>query len=174
MWTMPPNTAPEPGTAAESNAGRSQCGRSRWVRCCHRFAALVRRLFRVDSSPRVKRILVIDDDSDMRAMLEQTLRSAGYEVVLAANGTQGIRYYHANPTSLVITDLFMPKKAGLETIIELRRDFPDVSIIAISGKPTGGTLLSIAQRLGAVKTIEKPFQHHELLRAVEEVLAAKA
>jgi DNA-binding NtrC family response regulator len=120
------------------------------------------------------RILVIDDDAEMRAMLEQTLASVGHEVVLAANGKQGMRQYRAKPPSLVITDLFMPEKEGLETIIELRRDFPNVEIIAMSGKPTGNTLLSIAMHLGAARTIEKPFHPRDLLSAVEEVLGSKA
>jgi len=118
----------------------------------------------------MERILVIDDDAEMRAMLEQTLKSAGHEVVLAANGKQGVKCYRANPTKLVITDLYMPEKEGLETIIELGREYPEVAIIAISGKPTASALLSIAGRLGAVKTITKPFQPQELLSAVGEVL----
>jgi len=75
-----------------------------------------------------------------------------------------MRQYRANPTRLVVTDLFMPEKEGLETIIELRR-ISRGCIIAMSGKPTASALLSIASRLGAIKTVAKPFQPHELLTA---------
>src|SRR5437867_9137098 len=103
-------------------------------------SSFLQRLFRVNSPLRVPRIIVIDDDAEMRAMLEQTLKSAGHEVVLAANGKQGVKCYRANPTKLVITDLYMPEKEGLETIIELGREYPEVAIIAISGKPTASAL----------------------------------
>jgi CheY-like chemotaxis protein len=116
------------------------------------------------------RILVIDDDTEMRAMLEQTLRSAGHEVALAEDGKQGVALYRAQPAALVLTDLFMPNREGLETIIELRKDYPGILIIAMCGKPGAGGLLSIAQRLGAARVIQKPFHPHELLQAVEEVL----
>src|SRR5262245_34480726 len=79
-------------------------------------------------------ILIIDDDPDMRAMLEQTLQSAGHEVTMAANGNQGLEVQCAKPASLIITDLLMPEKDGLETIIDFRRGFPKVPIIAISGR----------------------------------------
>jgi CheY-like chemotaxis protein len=74
---------------------------------------------------------------------------------------------------LVITDLFMPEKEGLETIRELRRDFPKVPIIAMSGEPGQPTLLGIAKRFGAARTIEKPFDRKEMMSAVEEVLGTK-
>jgi DNA-binding response OmpR family regulator len=71
---------------------------------------------------------------------------------------------------LVITDLFMPKKEGMATIMELRRDFPEVAIIAISGLSDAALLLSVARKLGAAKTFEKPFEPEELLTAAEELL----
>jgi DNA-binding NtrC family response regulator len=116
------------------------------------------------------RILVIDDDVEMRSMLEQTFAAAGHEVVLAADGKNGLREYRAQPAGLVITDIFMPEKEGLETIGELHREFPTVKIIAMTGKPGAGNILDVAKRLGAIKTIEKPFRPDEILRVVEEVL----
>jgi DNA-binding response OmpR family regulator len=71
---------------------------------------------------------------------------------------------------LVVTDLFMPNKEGLATIMELRRDFPKVAIIAISGMSDAAPLLSVARKLGADKTLEKPFQAEELLMAAKELL----
>ena len=120
------------------------------------------------------RILVIDDDSDMRLLLEQTLRPAGHDVVTAKDGKEGIQMYRAAPAELVLTDLFMPNQEGLETIIQLRKDFPEVLIIAMSGKTGANTMLSIARRLGAVSILEKPFAPDQLIRVVDEVLRSEA
>lgn len=115
-------------------------------------------------------VLVIDDDPDMRELLRVTLEGAGHKVTLASNGREGVERYRAKPTDLVITDLFMPDQEGIETIKQMRIEFPDLSIIAISGKPTGGTMLTVAQRLGARAVLQKPFLPQELLEAVEESL----
>ena len=116
------------------------------------------------------RILVIDDDPDMRALLEQTLKSAGQEVVLAADGKEGMEQYRAKAADLVITDIYMPNQEGLETIREFRGRFPKVAIIAMSGRGDAGAMLSIAQKLGAVEILQKPFLADELLTAVGKAL----
>ncbi len=116
------------------------------------------------------RILVIDDSAAVRELLEQMLRLTGHDVAVAGNGKEGLEQIRRQPVELVITDLFMPEKEGLETIQELRRDFPDIAIIAMSGEPGLPSLLGIAKRFGAVKTIEKPFDRTEMMAAVEEVL----
>ena len=118
------------------------------------------------------RILIIDDDPQILDMLGQTLEREGHEVVDAPNGKEGLKLYRENPTDLIITDLIMPEKEGIETIMELRRDFPDVKIIAISG---GGhndadQYLSMAQKLGVQRTFAKPVARAELLKAVRELL----
>jgi DNA-binding response OmpR family regulator len=115
-------------------------------------------------------ILVIDDDADMRDFVRITLESAGHEVVLASDGREGVQQFHARRPDLVITDLFMPDQEGLETIKQLRIEFPEVTIIAMSGKPTGATMLTVAQRLGAKTVLQKPFLPVQLLKAVEQVL----
>ncbi len=120
------------------------------------------------------RILVIDDDSDMRLLLEQTLRPAGHDVVSAKDGKEGIELYRTAPAELVLTDLFMPNQEGLETIIQLRKDYPGILIIAMSGRTGASTMLSIAKRLGAVSILEKPFAPDQLVRAVDEVLRSEA
>src|SRR5579859_1362922 len=102
-------------------------------------------------------ILVIDDDPDVRDLVKTTLESAGHKVALAVDGRDGVQQYRAKGADLVITDLFMPDQEGLETIEQLRLEFPEVRIVAISGKPTGGTMLSVAQRLGAAAILPKPF-----------------
>jgi DNA-binding NtrC family response regulator len=116
------------------------------------------------------RILVIDDDGDMRTLLEQTLGAAGHEVMSARDGRDGMRLYRAAPAQLVITDLFMPNQEGLETIIQLRRDFPGLPIIAMSGRTGASTMLSIARRLGAFAILEKPFETDQLMQAVNGAL----
>ena len=116
------------------------------------------------------RILVIDDESDMRAMMEQTLKSAGYEVMLAADGWQGVMRHRANPSDLVITDLYMPIQDGFETIRELRSQFPGVPIIAMTGRPDSEMLLSIAQNLAADGILTKPFRPDDLIAAVARAL----
>ena len=117
-------------------------------------------------------ILIIDDDDLFRAMLRQMLEREGYEVVDAPDGKEGIRLYRMKPTDLIITDIIMPEREGLETIVELRRDFPEVTIIAMSGGGRVGpeNYLKIAKGMGAQFTFEKPFQRAELLEAVQELL----
>src|ERR1041385_841581 len=119
------------------------------------------------------KILVIDDDPEMRSALEQTLKLAGHDVMLAEDGEQGLKVLRDQPAHLGITDIFMPTKEGFETINTLRKDFPNVPIIAISGRPELGNVLAIARRLGSVRTLAKPFQSPELLAAVEEALQTK-
>jgi DNA-binding response OmpR family regulator len=119
------------------------------------------------------RILVIDDEPEIRTILRQILEGAGYEVVDASNGWEGLRRYSEKPADLVITDLVMPEKEGIETIMELKRNFPGVKIIAISGGGHVGPdkYLSLAGGLGALRTFAKPFNIKELLTAVQELLA---
>ncbi len=120
------------------------------------------------------RILVIDDEDQMRGMLRQALERAGYEVEEARDGREGLWRYQASPPALVITDILMPEKEGLEIIRDLRRDNPEVKIIAISGGGRTGNLnfLEIAAKLGAQRTLQKPFGLRELLQTVQELLSA--
>lgn len=118
------------------------------------------------------RILVVDDDDLIRKLVVRTLERAGYEVVASADGRQAARQYREQHADLIITDLFMPEKEGMEVIMELRRTDPDVKIIAISGAgslgPTG--YLEVARMIGASKTLAKPFGREELLNAVRQLL----
>ena len=116
----------------------------------------------------LKKILVIEDDEQICSMLKILLEKEGYAVIDAPNGKVGMRLYRENGADLVITDLIMPEKEGIETIRELKRDNPDVKIIAISG---GGRLnpevyLNMAHKLGVLQTLTKPFDRKELLEAV--------
>ena len=118
------------------------------------------------------RILVIDDDEQVLKTLHQVLEMEGHEVLDAPNGKEGIKIYNEHGADLVITDIIMPEKEGIETIKELRENNTDVKIIAISG---GGSVdprvyLNLAENLGAMRTIIKPFSRDQLLDAVRESL----
>ncbi len=121
----------------------------------------------------MKRVLVIDDDVQVLQMLQQMLEREGYEVAEAPDGKEGIKLYRQAPTDLIITDIIMPEKEGVETIIELKRDFPDVKIIAISGgsRALGAqNCLSYVEQLGVERVFNKPFDRKELLGAIQELL----
>jgi DNA-binding response OmpR family regulator len=120
----------------------------------------------------MKSILIIDDNDQLRSVLREMLETAEYVVMDAPNGEIGARLFRQQPADLVITDIFMPEKEGLQTIRELRRDFPDVKIIAISGGGSRGDLayLPTAMKLGAHRTLVKPFEMDELLATVDGLL----
>jgi CheY-like chemotaxis protein len=116
-------------------------------------------------------ILVIDDEADIRVLCSRILTQAGYHVIEAEDGNVGMKLYRESRPDLIITDIIMPEKEGIETIMELRREFPAVKIIAISGggqATTGATCLHLAKRLGAVKALAKPFSRQQLLDIVRE------
>jgi len=118
------------------------------------------------------RILIIDDEPQIRSMLKLMLERDGYEVIEAPDGVEGIKVYRQNPADLIITDLIMPNKDGIGMIIELKKEFPDVMIIAMSGgglnKPDG--YLKGAKKLGAACTLTKPIDREEMLKAVKDIL----
>ncbi len=119
------------------------------------------------------RILVIDDNKRFQEMLKEVLERQEYEVVTASDGKEGMDLYRKEPTDLVITDIIMPDKEGIETIFELQRDFPNAKIIAISGggKMKAENCLRTAGLISNVKrTFQKPFATDELLQAVKEIL----
>ena len=117
-------------------------------------------------------ILIIDDEPQIRSMLKLMLERDGYEVAEAPDGIEGIKIYRQNPADLIITDLIMPNKDGIGTIIDLKKEFPDVKIIAMSGgglnKPQG--YLKGAKKLGAACTLTKPIDRNEMLKAIKDVL----
>lgn len=122
----------------------------------------------------LQRILVIDDDAPIRVLLRHLLEAEGYVVEVAADGNEGIRQYRAQPADLVIVDMVMPGKEGIQTIMELKQEYPQARIIAISGigPVLGDELLAMAQRLGARITLAKPIFRKDMLAAVKQVLAA--
>ena len=119
------------------------------------------------------RILIIDDDAAIRKIYTQMLKQADYEVVAAPDGEVGTRLFRAEPFDLVLTDIIMPNKEGLETIKDLIREYPDVKIIAISGGGSaiaGVTCLHLAEMMGAHAALCKPVSKTELLEAVRSAL----
>jgi CheY-like chemotaxis protein len=120
------------------------------------------------------RLLVIDDNQDAREVIQLMLERAGYAVDVAPDGAAGLQALRRRPAHLVITDIFMPNRDGIETIEELRREFPALKVIAISG---GGKLghkegyLVTARELGAHAVLSKPFEGEQLLQTVRDVLA---
>ncbi len=114
-------------------------------------------------------ILVAEDDELIRSTIRRSLEQRGYDVCEAANGAEAIRALRAEPFDLVITDILMPEKDGLETIRHLRKELPAVKIIAISGNENQ-LFLDSASGLGATRSLAKPFRPSELLELVAELL----
>ena len=116
------------------------------------------------------RILVIDDEEDVRTVMKGVLQSAGHEVACAADGEQGLASLRRTGANLVLTDILMPEKDGLEVIMYLQRESPLTKCVAISA-PSNRVFLQSAQLLGATRVVEKPFTAAEIEAAVREVLS---
>jgi CheY-like chemotaxis protein len=121
-------------------------------------------------------ILVIEDDQIMREALTDWLQAAGYGVRTAADGSAGLAAVKLSLPALVVTDIHMPGTNGAAIISELKRDYPQVPVIAISGLFNSGHDLDAAGALalGAARALAKPFKRTELLRAVAELLGRSA
>jgi DNA-binding response OmpR family regulator len=120
------------------------------------------------------KILVIDDDVMVRNTISKVLRHSGFEVIVAEDGVRGLASFRRERPDLVITDIIMPEKEGIETIIEMRREHPDTKIIAVSGGGRIGNadFLGMATSLGAAAVIAKPFLPEDLISQVKSCLAA--
>jgi CheY-like chemotaxis protein len=118
------------------------------------------------------RILIIDDDAEVRALMRLTLERAGFEVAEARDGEEGVQAFRQQAADLIFCDVFMPGKDGLEVIQELRRDFPGVKVIAMSGGGYRGTmaLLDVARHLGAIEALSKPFSVTDAVAAARRAL----
>jgi DNA-binding response OmpR family regulator len=121
------------------------------------------------------RVLVIDDNDDFRKLALLWFQIHSIEAEGAANGTKGLELQRARPADVIITDIFMPEKDGIETIHELRREFPGVQIIAMTGREslTDFDAFEVARELGAVKTFKKPFKLDDLVAAVNELTSGR-
>ena len=128
--------------------------------------------FSVKSVPNMARILIVDDEAGIRETLSALLELDGHQIDTAANGYDAINRFRENPADLVICDIMMPEKGGLETIVELRKGNPGVKIIAISGASAGGQrkILDWATKMGADRTFCKPFVSEDIKTAIKDLL----
>jgi CheY-like chemotaxis protein len=118
------------------------------------------------------KILLVDDEKQLRSMLRIALESAGHEVEEAVDGKEAIESYRNHPADLLLTDIVMPGQEGIETIMQFREKYPELKIIAMSGggQNSGQSYLDWAKKLGANRTLAKPFSIEGFLGAVQEVL----
>ncbi len=120
------------------------------------------------------RVLIVDDDEPIRKTLRRMLEPAGYDVVEAADGREGVERYKEDSVDLVLMDLIMPEKEGIQAAAELRHYDPEIKIIAISGGGRIGNfqVLRIAQKFGIEHALPKPIRMAKLLAMVKDVLGA--
>jgi len=129
------------------------------------------------------RVIVIDDEEDIRITLKEVFRRAGFEVEVASNGNDGMNLLREHGADLVITDIIMPGSDGVETAHNIRTEFPKTKIIVMSGGGNAAPLgyepaaitttayLASAAAIGADLTLTKPFDRKELIRAAKELTA---
>ena len=117
-------------------------------------------------------ILVVDDEASIRRMLRETLVREGHEVIEAERSSTDLRMIEHRVPDLVVTDLMMPEKDGLELLLDLRRAHPEMRVVAISGggRNAWSEALDVAKRFGAFRTLAKPFSLDEFVAVVREAL----
>ncbi|MEJ2237940.1 MAG: response regulator [Gemmatimonadales bacterium] len=123
----------------------------------------------------VANILVIDDEEGVRQVVAKVLEREGHDVVEASDGKVALSLMRDNLPDVVVCDLFMPEMDGVEVLRKLRRDYPQMSVVAISGGGYQGQvqLLDVAKTLGAVAVLKKPFELGELVAAVNRALGGE-
>lgn len=119
-----------------------------------------------------KKILIIEDDDQLQGFVQELLEDHGFEVLLAANGNEGIKVAEEQQPDLILTDLLMPEKDGVRVITEVKANHPEIPIIAMSGGQSvfSPVFLEAASTLGATKTLDKPFRNEELLQTIADCL----
>jgi DNA-binding response OmpR family regulator len=118
------------------------------------------------------RILVVDDEATAREMARQALQSGGHEVVEAADGNAGMELLRSGGFAAIVIDVMMPGKGGVETLIDIHRDFKSVKVIVVSGKidVDSDAFRGLAEHFGASRILRKPFAAADLLAAVDSLL----
>ncbi|HEX4600635.1 MAG TPA: response regulator [Gemmatimonadales bacterium] len=118
------------------------------------------------------RILVIDDEVQLRGVVRRILERAGHDVVEAGDGDEGLKRHREHGADLVLLDIFMPGRDGIELIRDLRAEAPETKIVVMSGGGRRGNLdlLDDARMLGASRSLRKPFELAALLALVREML----
>jgi len=126
---------------------------------------------KLPSSHFMPRILIVDDDEAVLTTISVLLTTEGHTIATARDGLEATKRLRVEPFDLVLTDIVMPNCEGLETIVSLRRNFPDVAVIAMSGAGLGSDVyLAAGARLGAHCTLSKPFTSAELINAITVAL----
>ncbi|WP_022728118.1 response regulator [Fodinicurvata sediminis] len=122
----------------------------------------------------MRTVLLIDDEKTILEAMGYSLSKAGYTVFSAANGKEGLAFLDSQPVDAVVTDIIMPEKEGLETIIEIRRKWPDLPIVAISGGGRTRQLhfLEMSRDFGANEIMQKPFKPSQLIESLNRLLDA--
>lgn len=120
----------------------------------------------------MNKILLIDDDNHFREMFAELLKRENYQVIESNDGRNANHLYNEHKPDLVITDIIMPDKEGIETILDLKKQNPHIKIIAISGGGRTNAMdnLRSAKLLGASITFEKPFDNKEILQSIAELI----
>jgi DNA-binding NtrC family response regulator len=118
------------------------------------------------------RVLVCEDEENIRSLITHALAEAGHTVVEACDGAEALRAHRGHPVDILVTDIVMPVKDGLEVIHEFKQQSPRLPVIAYTGHPASKRLdyLGTAAYAGASKVFKKPFDMDEMLRAIEELL----
>lgn len=118
------------------------------------------------------RVIVIDDQEPIRRIVRRALEQAGHEVFDASDGEMGVQLLVRHSADVVLSDIFMPGQDGIQTLRQLRKEFPAVKVIVMSGGDSTGMLdlRRDAELLGAVKSLSKPFTAREIVEAVQSVL----
>jgi two-component system response regulator (stage 0 sporulation protein F) len=116
-------------------------------------------------------ILIIDDEESIRNLLKEVLERAKHHVLEARDGQEGLTLYQQNKVDLVLMDILMPGTDGLETTLQLTREYLDAKVIAMTGAQGDRNFLDVAKLFGARRVFEKPFDIDKLVQAVNEELA---
>ncbi len=117
-----------------------------------------------------ERILIIDDETEIRLLLKEILEGDGYAVCLADGGAAGLAVLEREHIDVVITDIIMPDKEGLETIMEIKQNWPALKIIAMSGALQRVTYLELADRFGVNACLAKPFRAAQIRETLKSIL----
>ncbi|MDA1091160.1 MAG: response regulator [Proteobacteria bacterium] len=118
------------------------------------------------------RILIIEDDQEIRELIQRLLERAGYDTIMAEDGVEGMEAFRSGSPDIVITDLLMPRMEGIETIKEIRTINATIKILAMSGGGPGAPAIQLkkARGAGATETLAKPFKPDELINAVSRLV----
>jgi DNA-binding NtrC family response regulator len=127
------------------------------------------------SSQPMARILVLDDDPSVRTAVHRILEREGHTVLERSKSIGALEFWRTNGADLIITDVYMPDRDGIELLLEFRAEAPRLPFVVMSGGGVAGNLDSLkdAMLLGAVHTLAKPFSRDELLAAVSHALGAE-